>query len=1704
MRAINHSVAAAVVGLASLLGMAAGAYGSVPPAMNYFTLEPACRVYDSRSGAPITSGTSVDIPIEGACGVPGDPTAVVAVAFNVTVLSATHSGELTIFQDGTSLPTTATIYFLAGQARSNNGVVTLSFTNPGAVTGQPVLDSPSGTVHFLLDIVGYFVNDNLPVAVNDTATVAEDAAATTIDVRANDTDSDGGFMSISSVQNPSTQGGTVLITNGGDDLTYEPAADYCNDPPGTSPDTFTYTLNGGSTATVSVTVTCANDAPTDIALDNTTVAEDQPTGTAVGTFTTVDPDTGDTHTYTLVAGAGDTDNASFQIVGDELQTNAVFDFETKSSYSIRVRTTDNGSGNLFFEEQFTITVTDGNDAPTDIALDDTTVDEGLPAGTAVGNFTTTDPNGGDTHTYTLVAGTGDTDNASFTIVGNQLQTAAIFDFETQSSYSIRVRTTDSGSGSLSFEKQFTITVVSVNEAPTDIALGNASVAENQASGTAVGNFSTTDPDAGDTHTYTLVAGTGDTDNGSFQIVGNQLRTNAVFDFETKSSYSVRVRSTDAGGLFFEEAFTIAVTNVNETPTDIALDNSSVNENQPSGTAVGNFSTTDPDAGDTFTYTLVAGAGSTDNASFQIVGNQLQTAAMFNFEVKNSYSIRVRSTDAGGLFVEEAFTISVLDVPEPPVAGDDAYDTIGNTRLEVRNVATADGPKVVVIGDVMDNDTDPDAGATLSVAPTSGTTTKGGSYAILADGTFTYEPEAGDAHGAGTEDTFDYTLSDGTLTDTGTVKIKTFERVWYVNNEAPAGGTGRSNDPFDTLVEAQTASAANDYIFVYFGDGTATGQDAGITLKNGQHLIGEHAGLSVPVTGTFNGASNPNVSLVSTAPGDRPLISNTGAGNNAVSATDVIPIEIVALSLSSVNANAIDWTTNVAFAGTGTLTIKDNVVTGAGIEGVDVNLAGTGATRLAFHDNNLTATGTALDVQETGAGALTITLFDDNVVSSTSGGTGISIASATFDGTPGGSFQTVSGGTTVIGASGNGVGGSGMTLSIAGDLAFTDLDIFADNGSGLTITGTGAVNTGAGTGTRVTVGAGVGIVEATGGPALSLGTMTADFQLTSLKSTNSASTGVSLTNVADGTTVSTISAGSGSSITNATGTDFSISGGNANVTYNGTITDDLGQLVSVASATGDTISFTGAITDGDDGDGGGISLSSNGSTTIRFSGGLVLDTGATPAFAATGGGTVEVCDENPCSPGTTGSTINKIETTTATALNVANTNIGANHLEFRSISSDGGGNSGIVLNTTGSSGGLKVKGNAGSCTSAATCTGGAIQNKTVNGISLDSTSQTSLTRMFINNNDGSGIGGSTAADLSIDNSYLTNNSDTATGTEAAIRFTSLTGTNSISSTTILNSSEDEIRITPSSGTFTLNITGSAIGPNNAATGGNLISLIGTNTAQWTLNVTGGTFTGARASAILSNISNTGKANVSVDGATFTNNGKGISIGSSQSADSDFEVINNTLTGSISNAIEVLSSADATTTSVTRGIIDNNDVGNGTVDSGSRNLYGIAVDLRNNADTILKISNNDVKNSDLDAIWVTSADFAPGDGGGAQFDLTLINNVGGLPDDNSVAPVGQSYGMLVDLRHTTSNCANISGNNGTGKVVEDLRVRQRDTAIAKLERLSDGDGTPNELINSTATVEADLNTDNPSSSPTDATLVLGFTEAANGACRTWAGF
>jgi hypothetical protein len=102
--------------------------------------------------------------------------------------------------------------------------------------------------------------------------------------------------------------------------------------------------------------------------------------------------------------------------------------------------------------------------------------------------------------------------------------------------------------------------------------------------------------------------------------------------------------------------------LNDAPTDIGLSPATVAENQPTDADIGTLSTVDPDAGDTFVYSLVPCAGATDNALFAIGGNTLRAAISFDYEARTSCSIRIRSQDQGGLAVEKVFTITITPAP----------------------------------------------------------------------------------------------------------------------------------------------------------------------------------------------------------------------------------------------------------------------------------------------------------------------------------------------------------------------------------------------------------------------------------------------------------------------------------------------------------------------------------------------------------------------------------------------------------------------------------------------------------------------------------------------------------------------------------------------------------------------------------------------------------------------------------------------------------------------------------------------------------------------------------------------------------------------------------------------------------------------------------------------------------------------------------
>ncbi|MGF1493558.1 MAG: putative Ig domain-containing protein [Microcoleaceae cyanobacterium] len=485
-----------------------------------------------------------------------------------------------------------------------------------------------------------------------------------------------------------------------------------------------------------------NDPPSALDLSNTSVNENQSAGTVVGSFSTVDADVGDIHFYTLVSGSGDIDNDQFEIVGNQLQTLISFDFEDQAARNIRVRVED--SDGETFEQAFTISIQDSNDlpeftstAPTNAVQDvdysyaittmdlDTVDDLTITSVTSLPSWLTLTDNGDGT---AILTGTptnsevgnafdlalqvqdtlGEIDTQTFSITvdnTNDPPTIAgtpITSINEESSYSFQPTAIDPDGDTLSFSIQnqptwasfdsatgelsgiprnedvgitsditisvtdgsetvslpaFDLTVNNTNNPPEALVLDNSNITENQSIGTVVGNFSTVDPDFGDRHTYGLVSGTGDINNGQFEIVDDQLRALNSFDFEIQNSYTIRVQVNDGNGGILEQSFDIIIQDLNEPPTDITLDNTNIPENTP-GAIVGDLDALDPE-NDSIDFTI-------DDNRFEVIGNtlKLNDEESVDFDTEPEISLTVTAADSGDLTTNQDFVITVTDVDEP--------------------------------------------------------------------------------------------------------------------------------------------------------------------------------------------------------------------------------------------------------------------------------------------------------------------------------------------------------------------------------------------------------------------------------------------------------------------------------------------------------------------------------------------------------------------------------------------------------------------------------------------------------------------------------------------------------------------------------------------------------------------------------------------------------------------------------------------------------------------------------------------------------------------------------------------------------------------------------------------------------------------------------------------------------------------------------
>jgi VCBS repeat-containing protein len=411
--------------------------------------------------------------------------------------------------------------------------------------------------------------------------------------------------------------------------------------------------------TLAFNLTAVNDAPTDLSLSANSVAENAATSTVVGTISGTDVDAGDTKTYSLTDTAGGRFTIDPTTGVITVADGSLLNAEASTSHSVTVRVTD--SGGQSYDETFTINLTNVNEGPTDLALSANTVAENATTGTVVGTVSGTDPDADDTKTYSLT----DTAGGRFAIDAStgQLTVADgnLLNYESAASHTVTVRVTDSGGQS--YTEIFTINLTNVNEGPSDLSLSASTVAEHATTGTVVGTVTGTDPDAGDTKTYSLT----DTAGGRFAINASTgvitVADGSLLNYEAAASHSLTVQVTDSGGQSYTETFTINLTNVTEGPTNLNLPANTVSENATTGTVVGTISGTDPDAGDTKTYSLTDTAGGRFAINASTGELTVADGSLLNYENAASHSLMVQVTDSGGQSYTETFTINLTNVNE---------------------------------------------------------------------------------------------------------------------------------------------------------------------------------------------------------------------------------------------------------------------------------------------------------------------------------------------------------------------------------------------------------------------------------------------------------------------------------------------------------------------------------------------------------------------------------------------------------------------------------------------------------------------------------------------------------------------------------------------------------------------------------------------------------------------------------------------------------------------------------------------------------------------------------------------------------------------------------------------------------------------------------------------------------------------------------
>jgi hypothetical protein len=910
----------------------------------------------------------------------------------------------------------------------------------------------------------------------------------------------------------------------------------------------------------------------------------------------------------------------------------------------------------------------------------------------------------------------------------------------------------------------------------------------------------------------------------------------------------------------------------------------------------------------------------------------------------SRTVTFQVTDSGSPQESDSATatVTVTPVNDAPSVTGESDSTTGNTRLAYgTSVPSGEAAKRTAGGNVLTNDSDVDGPDALVVdtAASSTVSAEGGTVAWNADGSFSYVPAASYTG----SDTLTYKVSDQgspAALGTGTVAVTVTNRVWYVDNEAAAGGDGRSSQPFDTLAEADAAAnTAADRVYVFKGTGTTTGLTGGIALLDNQQLIGEAQDLVV-------GANT----LYDSAPADRPAIQGVvalGSGNT-----------VTGLKVQGSGGPAIQGASGDNSGTLGDLQLENGTAAGLSL----VSTSGT------WNVSDTTVSTTSGDgILATSAG--TVNFADSGTIgASVTNGRGVTISGTQTSGT----IDSVTTGASPT---------TGVSLvDDTGSLTLADLN--------LTTTGIGLLVQSS---NDVTVTASGDATVSSSGRAVDLNTDSAssnpanppDVALTTVSSSGG-TRGVRVNDLGAGT----FSASAGT-LQGQSGTAIDVDGGSGNVSYGGTIGNGSGSSATVANRTGGAVTVSGLINDSNDA-GGGISLTGNSGGSTTFSGATkTLNTGAVSGINAafTGAHTLNFTNGGLDIDTTSGvglqatgasglisvqGTGNTIATSTGMAFNLDGPDFTAGDATFQSISSSGAP-TGIAVLDSGSAGGLHVTGSpVGSPTAGS---GGTIASSTGTGISLTNTADVQLAALNVTNSQDHGIRGSGVNGFALTGGAQITGSGNASG-ERGLDFTELSGSAALTGVTVSGSASDNVRISNDSATLNpLTVSGGTFATTSTTIGNDGIQLESTGTGALTATIQNATFTNNRGDhvQVTTDGSTTATQNVTIanndmnaDGNQpgFTTLGGGITVNPGGSASTTASVTGNDIERARDSAIVLnipaFREGGLPSNATLKATVSGNFVGtSGEADSGSATGDGIYGNFHGNSTATVAILNNDIR-------------------------------------------------------------------------------------------------------------------------------------------------